>query len=255
MRTAGNRTFMGTVVFLDLGQAARSAAQPELQQRVRDVISRTVGHLPSQDRILLDTGHGAVVCFPGDPEDAVFVAIGIRDSLLQEMTAFPQLETRLGVNLGPVKVVEQGPGETQLLGEGMHGAEAMLDFAAPTQILVSRSFYELVSSLSEEYRELFHHHGTRRLSGARDVDLYELAPVGGARTMNEPTWPAGKTPPAQAGPPPAPPRAQAPAPAPAPPPAPAPSPGPLATPSSGWSPEALADLSTALAKALGPLAP
>ena len=253
MKTVGNRTFMGTVVFLDLGQAARASPLPELQQRVRDVISRTVGHLPAQDRILLDTGHGAVVCFPGDPEDAVFVAIGIRDSLQQEMAAFPQLETRLGVNLGPVKVVEQGPGETQLLGEGMHGAEAMLDFAAPSQILVSRSFYELVSSLSDEYRELFQHHGTRRLSGSRDVDLYELAPVGGARMLNEPTWPAGKTPQAPAAP--AHPAPRAPAVAAEPAPAPAPPPGPLATPSSGWHPEALAELSTALAKALGPLAP
>ncbi|HXX29752.1 MAG TPA: hypothetical protein VEJ89_03440 [Myxococcaceae bacterium] len=250
---------MGTVVFLDLGQAAQQSPPPELQQRVREVISRTVGHLPSSDRILLDTGHGAVVCFPGDPEDAVFVAIGIRDSLQQETATFPDLEVRLGVNLGPVKVVEQGPGETQLLGEGMHGAEAMLEFAAPSQILVSRSFYELVSSLSSEYRELFQHHGTRRLGGARDVDLYELAPVGGARTMSESTWPAGRTPAAPAPQPAAAPRGaggSAPPPAAAAPPAPAPAAAPPSpTPGGGWQPEALAALSTALARALGPLAP
>jgi hypothetical protein len=240
---------MGTVVFLDLGEAANASPAPELQQRVRDVVSRTVGHLPVADRILLDTGNGAVVCFPGDPEDAVFVAIGIRDSLQQETTSFPSLQVRLGVNLGPVKVLEEAPGHTQLQGEGMHGAEALLSFAAPSQILASRSFFELVSSLSDEYRELFHHHGARHLPGARDVDLYELAPVGGTRAMVDSTWPAGSTP--------RPPPMVAPAVPQAPVAAVPPSPAAQAvpTPSAGWRPEALAELSTALAQAMGPLAP
>ncbi len=240
---------MGTVVFLDLGEAASASPAAELHQRVRDVVSRTVGHLPVTERILLDTGNGAVVCFPGDPEDAVFVAIGIRDSLQQETAAFPELQVRLGVNLGPEKVLEEGPGHTQLLGEGMHGAEALLEFAAPSQILASRSFFELVSSLSDEYRELFHHHGARRLPGARDLDLYELAPVGGVRALADSTWPAGATPPPPAAPlapaiPVKPPVAAAPAPATA----------AAQTPGSGWRADALAELSSALAKAMGPLA-
>jgi len=242
---------MGTVVFLDLGEASSASPAPELQKRVRDVVSRTVGHLAATERILLDTGNGAVVCFPGDPEDAVFVAIGIRDSLQQEAAAFPDLQVRLGVNLGPVKVLEEGPGLTQLLGEGMHGAEALLSFAAPSQILASRSFFELVSGLSDEYRELFHHHGARRLPGSRDMDLYEIAPVGGARAMVDSTWPAGATPPPAlaVGMPVAPPRAPVAAP-PSPPAA-----VELPTPSSGWRTEALHELSAALAKAMGPLAP
>ena len=56
MKTQGNRTFMGTVVFLDLGETASASPAPDLQQRVRDVVSRTVGHLPATERILL--GHG-----------------------------------------------------------------------------------------------------------------------------------------------------------------------------------------------------
>ncbi len=244
---------MGTVVFLDLGATASSSPAPDLQQRVRDVVSRTVGHLPVTERILLDTGNGAVVCFPGDPEDAVFVAIGIRDSLQQETASFPDLQVRLGVNMGPVKVLEEAPGHTQLLGEGMHGAEALLSFAAPSQILASRSFFELVSSLSDEYRELFHHHGARHLPGARDVDLYELAPVGGTRAMVESTWPAGSTPrPAPVGARAVPPAPVAGAPAVA---APSPAAPAVPTPSAGWRPEALTELSGALAKAMGPLAP
>jgi len=247
MKTQGNRTFVGTVVFLDLGEAASASPAPELQQRVRDVVSRTVGHLAETDRLLLDTGQGAVLCFPGDPEDAVFVAIGIRDSLQQELVSFPELHVRLGVNLGPVKVVEEGPGHTQLLGEGLHGAEALLAFASPSQILASRSFFELVSSLSDEYRELFHHRGGRR-PGARELDFFELAPVGGAPAAVDMTWPAGATPPQGAVPPPGVKAAAPPAAEPAAAAAPFPSEG-------GWRPEALAELSGAVAKAMGPLAP
>ncbi len=235
---------MGTVVFLDLGDAASASPAPALQQRVRDVVSRTVGHLADTERILLDTGNGAVLCFPGDPEDAIFVAIGIRDSLQQETASFPDLQARLGVNLGPVKVVEEAPGHTQLLGEGLHGAEALLGFAAPSQILASRSFFELVSSLSGEYRELFHHRGGRR-PGAREADFFELAPVAGPLATADMTWPAGATPPPGAAPLPPAPVASPAAPAP-----PAPTP-----PSGGWHPEALAELTAALARAMGPLAP
>ncbi len=239
---------MGTVVFLDLGEAATASPAPELQQRVRDVVSRTVGHLADTERLLLDTGQGAVLCFTGDPEDAVFVAIGIRDSLQQEVGNFPELQVRLGVNLGPVKVVEEGPGHTQLLGEGLHGAEALLPFASPSQILASRSFFELVSSLSDEYRELFHHRGGRR-PGARELDFFELAPVGGAPAAADMTWPAGATPPAGAAPPP--PAAAAPEPLPA-----APAAAASPTPSgAGWRRDALTELSGAVAKAMGPLAP
>ncbi len=236
---------MGTVVFLDLGEATSTSPAPELQQRVREVVSRTVGHLADTDRILLDTGHGAVLCFPGDPEDAIFVAIGIRDTLQQEVSSFPELELRLGINLGPVKVVEGVPGHTELLGEGLHGAESLLGFAAPSQILASRSFFELVSSLSDEYRELFHHRGGRR-PGARELDFFELAPVAGPPPASaDMTWPAGSTPPPGAAP-------VAPLAVASPPPAP---PAPVATPGGGWRPEALAELSGAVAKALGPLAP
>src|SRR5271165_1702444 len=238
MKTQGNRTFVGTVVFLDLGEAANASPAAGLQQRVRDVVSRTVGHLADTERILLDTGHGAVLCFPGDPEDAIFVAIGIRDSLQHEAGNFPDVQVRLGVNLGPVKVVEEGPGHTQLLGEGLHGAEALLGFASPSQILASRSFYELVSSLSDEYRELFHHRGGSR-PGARELDFFELAPVAGALAASDMTWPAGATPPPGAVPPPAVPAASPRAPAAA----------AAATPGGGWRQEALAELSAAVAKA------
>ncbi len=246
MKTHGNRTFVGTVVFLDLGEESTASAAPELQQRVRDVVTRTVGHLAEADRILLDTGNGAVLCFPGDPEDAVFVAIGIRDSLQQEAAVFHDLQVRLGVNLGPVKVVEESPGHTQLLGEGLYGAQALLGFASPSQILASRSFFELVSSLSDEYRELFHHRGRRR-PGTREVDFFELAPVGGVAATDL-TWPAGATP--QPGAPAAPAAPVLPIS-----PAAAPVAAAAATPHEGWRPEALGELSSALAKWVGPLAP
>ena len=36
-------------------------------------------HVAPRDRIILDTGDGAAVTFMGDPEDALFAAMAMRD--------------------------------------------------------------------------------------------------------------------------------------------------------------------------------
>ena len=55
--------------------------------------------MPQRDRIILDTGDGAAVTFMGDPEDALFAALAVRN-----MAA--EVSVRLGVNLGPVRLVK-----------------------------------------------------------------------------------------------------------------------------------------------------
>jgi hypothetical protein len=52
-----------------------------------------------------------------------------------------------------------------------------MSFARPGQLLVSRSFYEVVSCLSRDYANLFHHEGARTDKHVREHDVYSV--VGG----------------------------------------------------------------------------
>ena len=173
----GHRTFIATVVFIDIvGYSNRPVVQQvELKTRLNAMITGVLEHVPVADRMILDTGDGAALCFLGDPEDAVFAASNLRGSTL---ASGPELALRIGINLGPVRVVKDVNGQPNMLGDGINVAQRVMSFAQPNQILVSRSYYEIVSRLSQEYSRLFQYVGVHRDKHVREHEVYVMASGG-----------------------------------------------------------------------------
>ena len=99
------RTLVCSVMFLDIvGYSKKSLSeQQKMKQTFNELLSRALEGVPPRDFILLDTGDGAAIAFLGDPEDALAVGIAARNSIA---TLPPELlAVRMGINLGPVKVV------------------------------------------------------------------------------------------------------------------------------------------------------
>ncbi|HET9037246.1 MAG TPA: hypothetical protein VFN45_13610, partial [Myxococcaceae bacterium] len=246
MSDHGHRTFVGTLVFLDVLDP-----RPDALDCVQDAAARAVGHLESEDVVSVSHPRGLVLVFLGDPEDGLFVALGLRDALDHEAAGRTDFGVRMSIHLGPVRIVEGvAHGEGPTVGAQLAGV------AAPGQILASRSFYEVVSSLSAEHKALLHPVGRRRTAEGKEVDVYELGSH--VEREVEVTWPTVRTPPAGvavAGPPPVlqpiplvtP--VEAPPAAPPPPPAPAP-----VIVTGGWVAGALEELGAVLARSIGPLA-
>ncbi|MEO8346492.1 MAG: response regulator [Betaproteobacteria bacterium] len=161
------RTTLCSVVFADLvGYSTRSAAeQIAAKNRFNACLARSLTDIAPQDRIVLDTGDGAALGLLGDPEDALFVSLSLRG----EMSGG---ELRIGINLGPVKLVDDVNGHASMLGDGINAAQRIMGFADPGQIVVSRSYYDVVSRLSEEYATLFSHGGARTDKHLREHDIY-----------------------------------------------------------------------------------
>jgi hypothetical protein len=90
------------------------------------------------------------------------------------------LGVRAGVNLGPVRLVKDLNGQVNIIGDGINVAQRVMSFARPGQLLVSRSFYEVVSCLSRDYASLFRHEGSRTDKHVRDHEVYS---VGGTPTV------------------------------------------------------------------------
>ena len=84
---------------------------------------------------------------------------------------------RMGVNLGPVRLVKDLNGQMNIIGDGINVAQRVMSFAEPGQLLVSRSFYEVVSCLSRDYANLFRHEGARTDKHVREHEVYSV--VGG----------------------------------------------------------------------------
>jgi class 3 adenylate cyclase len=191
---SSSRTLVCSVLFLDIAEYTKKAVADQLQikQVFNQVLSKALEEVPQRDRIILDTGDGAAVTVMGDPEDALFAAMSVRDMARTTAPAsgtLPDvaggLPVRLGVNLGPVRLVKDLNGQMNIIGDGINVAQRVMSFARPGQLLVSRSFYEVVSCLSRDYLHMFQHEGSRTDKHVREHEVYSVGGAPAARRVAE----------------------------------------------------------------------
>src|SRR5213075_1524137 len=189
MLDTANRTFICSVVFIDLvGYSKKPVTeQIRLKTSLTNNLSEPIKDIPTSDRIILDTGDGAAISFLGDPEDALFVTLSLREAMAREAAEDaesadpgPDNSTRMGINLGPVKLVKDINGHPNIIGDGINVAQRIMSFARPGQIVVSRSYYDVVSNLASEYAKLFTYEGSRTDKHVREHEIYVVGPHEGA---------------------------------------------------------------------------
>ncbi|HUQ25468.1 MAG TPA: adenylate/guanylate cyclase domain-containing protein [Burkholderiales bacterium] len=185
MESSG-RTLVCSVLFLDIVEYSKKPVSEQLQikQAFNAALGRALEEVAPRDRIILDTGDGAAVTFLGDPEDALFGSISMRD-------AAQTLGVRMGVNLGPVRLVKDLNGQVNIIGDGINVAQRVMSFSRPGQLLVSRSFYEVVSCLSRDYASLFRHEGSRTDKHVRDHEVYSVGGTPTTRRLSDTMEQAG----------------------------------------------------------------
>lgn len=158
------KTSISSVVCLDIIDFAKKSKleQQATKKRLDDLVTHAVVDIPENDRLIVDTGHGVVITCSGPLEnaleDALFIALTIRDEILNSNTEMEYpLYLLMGINLGSVKVadsvnVNEPP---TIIGEGLIEAQRIMSFAKPNQILVSRAYYDMASKLTLEIAQMF----------------------------------------------------------------------------------------------------
>src|SRR5512135_1267224 len=177
MEERENKTIICSVLFLDIVEYSKKSVsgQISLKERFNAFLSIAIRDVPVNDRIILDTGDGAAISFLGDISDALHAALSMRSSLLNEGVRMePPLLVRIGVNLGPVRLVKDINGQPNIVGDGINVAQRVMSFSDPGQILVSRSYYDAVSRLSQEYAGMFHYQGSRTDKHVREHEVYAI---------------------------------------------------------------------------------
>jgi len=176
MPERANRTFICSVLFLDIAEYSKKpvSEQIQLKDRFNALIAESIRDIAPNDRIILDTGDGVAVNFLGDPEDALFVAMSLRESFAPRDAGPPHLPARIGINLGPVRLVRDLNSQPNIIGDGINVAQRVMGFAQPGQILVSRSYYEVVLHISEGYTKLFNYEGSRTDKHVREHEIYSV---------------------------------------------------------------------------------
>jgi len=168
-------------LFMDIVKYSSQSVEQQMKWKARfnAYLGEAIRDVPESERVILDTGDGAAVCFLGAPEAAMFAALHVCERFVHDETEHqPGLTVRMGVNLGPVKLVKDLNGSLNALGDGINAAQRIMSFAPENRILVSQSFYEVVSRLSDEYKALFQLKGVETDKHVREHTVYTLLPPG-----------------------------------------------------------------------------
>jgi class 3 adenylate cyclase len=165
-----SRTLVCSVLFLDIVDYSKMGVEQQLQlkQKFNAVLLSALEHVALEDRVVVDTGDGAAVAVLGNPERALFVALAIFDST-------GDLNVRAGVNLGPVSLMKDINGQSNVIGDGINVAQRVMGFAGRGELLVSRSFFEVISLLSGDYATMFSALGSRTDKHKRTHDVYAVS--------------------------------------------------------------------------------
>lgn len=170
------RTFMSSVLFMDIVEYSTRpvSEQMAVKEQFNQLVAELIRDIADQDKVVVDTGDGAAVSFLGDPEDAYEAAAKLSDALYgATRERYQDLQVRVGINLGPLKVVRDMRDQVNLVGDGINDAQRVMAFAQPNQILASRSFYDVVARLSPEYANRFRYLGLRKDKHGRDHQIYQ----------------------------------------------------------------------------------
>lgn len=169
MTDSSSHTLVCSVIFLDIRDYSRLTVSEQLsaKREFNSILANALDPVETRDRILLDTGDGAAVTFLGPPEDALFVGLDVREHSRD-------MPIRMGINLGPVRLLNDLNGQINIVGDGINVAQRVMDFSGNGQLLVSRSFYEVVSRLAREYATLFKFEGEREDKHGRFHEFYSV---------------------------------------------------------------------------------
>ena len=171
------RNWLGTIVFTDIVGYSKCPVDQQItiKDHFNGLIGDAIANTDESERVVIDTGDGIALCFLGDPEEAIISTMELRAELVSQSQSAPvPYEVRTGINLGPVRLVTDINGRFNVLGDGINVAQRVMSFAGPSQVLVSRAFYDVAWCLSDEYSSLFQYFGLRKDKHEREHILYEV---------------------------------------------------------------------------------
>jgi class 3 adenylate cyclase len=205
-----NRTFVGSIVFIDIVDYSRKtvAEQILIRERFKGLMTASLDGIDPELRLVLDTGDGAAISFLGDLKDALTVSVRMRDYLrlangapLAEAAAANLDRTipifnyalRIGINLGPVKLQQDSHGHPQIVGDGINVAQRITSFAKADQIVVSQSYFDAVSAAAPQYAKLLSYEGARTDKNVREHEIYVVGDAAALANATDVTNPDKKT--------------------------------------------------------------
>ncbi len=163
-----------TVMLVDLrAPAGEPPENPAVLKKVlHELIGKALRGLPENTRLAVESAGNAVVCFMGDPEEALHCALLLRDLVSQRYGEL--LCMRVALHMGPAQVTADSNDEVTVAGDAVDRAKQLKERASPNDVVLSHSYHDLLSRLNPDTEELFQYHGP---SVAQPLEVYTVVPL------------------------------------------------------------------------------
>lgn len=173
-----SRTWLASVLFLDIVGYTKVPVDQQMAIKVHfsSIVTPLVKDLKADECLQLDTGDGCAICYLGDPERIYSIATELQSAFRDLASAQQSIsyQVRLGLNLGPIKIVDGISGDRNCVGAGINDAQRIMDFAEVNQLLVSKSYFDIVCNMSSIYSEELIPAGSRTDKHNKVHEIFEL---------------------------------------------------------------------------------
>lgn len=175
----GRRNILCTILFIDL--VGYTTLPVDEQVAAKQLTNRLIAHavqtIAPEQRLAIDTGDGAAICFIADPQQTLDVALMLRRLMHKQVR--PRLRARMGLHLGPVRIVSDINDRRNVVGDGINVAQRVMDFAQPDQLLVSSAFHDAMVRTCDTAPGLFRYAGPFQDKHGRVHEVHSInAPPG-----------------------------------------------------------------------------
>lgn len=177
LNLSGKRTTIAAVLFFDIVDYTTHSnkMQIELKSQLSRLVANGMDSQGAGDRVVLNMGEGVAIGFLQQPTDALEAAMHCRNNLMaNKYNEYPDLVVHMGIHLGSVSLVKDLNGQIGMTGDGVTSAQRVMSTAGDNQICVSRAYFDFVSSLSDEYHNLFRYRCAQQDKLGRELHVYEL---------------------------------------------------------------------------------
>ena len=124
-----NKTLICSIVFLEIVDYLdkTDSEQTDVKYKFNELVNLSLKTIALNERIVLDTGAGAAIAYVGSAEDALWMTMQIREGFLKynARTSAPII-VRYGLNVGPIRVVNDINGQPSIAGEGINTAQSIM---------------------------------------------------------------------------------------------------------------------------------
>ncbi len=161
-------TALASVAFLKMHEFSRRpiTEQARLRAQLEAVVAVTSADLEPSSRVLLDAADGVAVVVLDDPIGTLRLA----ERALSAAAA--GLPLSVGINHGAVQLAGAGKGDEGLAGDGIAVAANVAEFAAPSALLISRTFRDALADASPGLESQMLTAGTFTDAGLRTHELF-----------------------------------------------------------------------------------